>query len=128
MPVRDKGDAAVMGAYDPKEIASRIQKLIESEDNGDLAAASRRLGLSRELLAELVECAPCDRYLGEIAAVIRGYEVDAIWLLTGGDGVTTSRLAPELRLQCAELLSQIGREIIIRRRRNTDSGEGRAIA
>ena len=117
-----------MRAYDPKEIAARIQKLVEREDDGDIDAAARRLGLSRQVLAELVESAPCDRNLGAIAAVVRGYEVDAIWLLTGGDGVTTSSLPPELRLQCAELLSQIGREIIIRRRLNTDSGEGRAIA
>ena len=119
-----------MGGYDTKQVASRIRHLVQVEDGGDRDAAARRLGIPRLVLDSLLDGTTEITDLGLLASVIRGYRVDATWLLTGESDVTSSHLAPESRLQYADLLSQLGREILSRRQRylDEDSGEYRAIA
>jgi hypothetical protein len=119
-----------MTGYDPKQVAARVRQLIRVEDGGDEAVAATRLGLSAKLLSDLLAGGLEDANLAVLAAIIRGYRVDATWLLTGESDVTSSHLAPESRLAYADLLSELGREIMSRRGRPITGEEGgfRAIA
>ena len=72
-----------MAAFNPSGIARRVRSLVERRDNGDEAAAARRLGITADALAELLGGSFEHLNLDTLGAIMDGYEVDAIWLLTG---------------------------------------------
>jgi hypothetical protein len=59
-----------------------------------------------------------------LAAVARGYRVDATWLVTGVEDFHGERLAPAARLQVAALLQAVGQRILRARRRTVPRRPG----
>ena len=101
-----------MAAFTRGDIARRVRSLIEQHDNGNDAAAARRLGISCSALTELLEGSAEDLDLDVLGAVIDAYDVDAIWLLTGEHGLPTSQLPVQQRLELAEILSELSARVL----------------
>jgi len=94
------------------EIADRIRKLIARQDHGDVTVAAKRL-----------ECPIADVYLPErvlsgnephaiefLATVIRTYEADACWLITGS--IRSRPLSSEAKVTILELLDELGDRLL----------------
>ena len=99
----------------PRDIANRVRMLIANKDQGDLSAAAMRLELSMDEVQRLDEVLardPPTRRAGLLASVIRTYQADACWLLTGQETASITDLPPEIRLEVAHLLSEIGSRIL----------------
>ena len=99
----------------PRDIANRVRMLIANKDQGDLQTAARRLDLSMEevqRLDEVLAREPPHRRVGLLASVVRTYQADACWLLTGQETTSITELPPEIRLEVAQLLSEIGSRIL----------------
>lgn len=99
----------------PRDIANRIRMLIANNDQGDLSAAARRLALSVDevqRLDEVLAREPPAGRAGLLAIIVRTYHADACWLLTGRETTSITELPPEIRLEVAQLLSEIGSRIL----------------
>src|SRR6476661_1882386 len=82
-----------MSDFDKQGIAGRIRGLLSGQDEGDTAAAAKRLGVdATSLHMSIDESAPYPT-VDVIAAVIRTYGVDPCWLLTGYYDTLTHRSA-----------------------------------
>jgi hypothetical protein len=119
------GGGAAVEEWTPAGIVARLDALVRARDAGDLRRAAARCGVSRAALARLAAglraLAPerrrgPGRAAGVLAAVARGYRVDATWLVTGAEDFHGERLAPAARLQVAALLQAVGQRILRARR------------
>jgi len=100
------------------QIAGRIRALIARQDDGDVTAAARRLDLpiADVYLPERVICSGDEPAALEfLATVIRSYDADVCWLITG----TTARNATSARpfstgarLTIVELLGELGDRLL----------------
>ncbi len=95
------------------EIAGRIRTLIARQDDGDVTAAARRLErpIADVYLPErVISSADEPAAIEFLATVVRTYEADVCWLITG----TSSRsarerpLSSEVRVTIVELLDELG--------------------
>ena len=99
----------------PRDIARRIRVLIARQDHGDVTAAARRLRIPVEdvyRLEELLEHEEPPSRARLLATIVRRYDTDACWLLTGRENGGLADLPPEARLDVARLLSEIGNRIV----------------
>ena len=100
------------------QIAGRIRALIARQDHGDVTAAARRLDLpiADVYLPERVICSGDEPAALEfLATVVRSYDADVCWLITG----TTARNAGSARpvssgarLTIVELLGELGDRLL----------------
>ena len=104
-------------------IAERVRALVSSRDRGDHERASGRLGVpvgDLEQLDRLISEQMCDDRRGEpalrvLAAVMRNYQADPCWLLTGHSDLRNADLSALDRLKVADLLLRLG-EFLLRDR------------
>ena len=92
------------------EIAERIRTLIARQDDGDVTAAARRLErpiadvyLPERIIASADEPAAIEF----LATVVRTYEADVCWLITGTNARTALPLSREARGTIVELLAEL---------------------
>ena len=92
------------------EIAERIRTLISRQDDGDITAAARRLErpiadvyLPERIIASADEPAAIEF----LATVVRTYEADVCWLITGTNARTARPLSREARGTIVELLAEL---------------------
>ena len=92
------------------EIAERIRTLIARQDDGDVTAAARRLErpiadvyLPERIIASADEPAAIEF----LATVVRTYEADVCWLITGTNPRTARPLSREARGTIVELLAEL---------------------
>ena len=92
------------------EIAERIRTLIARQDDGDVTAAARRLErpiadvyLPERIIASADEPAAIEF----LATVVRTYEADVCWLITGTNARTARPLSREARGTIVELLAEL---------------------
>ena len=92
------------------EIAERIRTLIARQDDGDITAAARRLErpiadvyLPERIIASADEPAAIEF----LATVVRTYEADVCWLITGTHARTARPLSREARGTIVELLAEL---------------------
>ncbi|HUF28383.1 MAG TPA: hypothetical protein VMM18_15500 [Gemmatimonadaceae bacterium] len=89
--------------------------LIARQDSGDVTRAAQRLQIPIEALHHIEETltgsTPHERLL-LLACVVRRYDADACWLLTGSESRSIADLPPDLRIEIAGLLSEIGNRIV----------------
>jgi hypothetical protein len=108
--------------WSPAGIVARLDALVAERDAGDVRRAAARCGVTREALAQLAAALADDaRDLAAacgavLAAVARGYRVDATWLVTGDEDFHGDRLAPVARLRVADLLLHVGERLLVARR------------
>lgn len=106
------------------QIAGRIRTLIARQDAGDVTAAARRLSrpiADMYLPERVISSGDEPAALEFLASVIRGYEADACWLITGSDTRTTSPLSAEARVTIVELLGEVGDRLLDEVRHEKDA-------
>jgi len=92
------------------QIAKRIRRLIARQDDGDVTAAARRLDrpiadvyFPERLIASSDEPAA----LEFLATVVRTYEADAVWLITGTNARNAPIVTSEARVAIVEVLAEL---------------------
>ena len=99
----------------PRDIARRIRVLIARQDHGDITAAAKRLRIPVEDVFRLEELLTREEPRSRarlLATIVRRYDTDVCWLLTGRDDGRLTDLPPDARLDVARLLSEIGNRIV----------------
>ena len=97
------------------EIAERIRTLIARQDDGDITAAARRLERPiadvyspERVIASSNEPAA----VAFLATVVRTYETDACWLITGEAARTSNSLSSEARDAIVEVLEELSDHLL----------------
>ena len=104
----------------PHQIANRIRTLIARQDAGDITAAARRLERPIEDVYHLERTLSADAEpaaLDLLATVVRRYDADACWLLTGRDVSQADEFSSDVRGRLVHLLSAVSDRIIEEARR-----------
>ena len=107
------------------EIADRIRRLVARQDHGDVTAAARRLDrpIADVYLPErVIACGDAPAALDFLATVVRTYEADACWLITGTSGRSARPISTEARGTIVELLDQLSDRLLDEVRSERKSG------
>src|SRR5690349_22205731 len=99
------------------DIAERIRTLIARQDHGDVTAAARRLErpIADVYLPErVISSGDEPAALEFLATIVRTYDADACWLITGtdADGAASDRLSAEARVTIVGLLEELSNRLI----------------
>lgn len=105
----------------PEELAARVRELIDRHDRGDVAQAARRIGTRECDLRAIVDGDSSHPSLAALSAIVRGYDVDGWWLISG-EPQAGSTLPPERRVGTLNLLSELGTTLTMQRRLGHQSG------
>jgi hypothetical protein len=105
----------------PEELAARVRELIDRHDGGDVAQAARRIGTRECDLRAIVRGDSSHPSLAALSAIVRGYDVDTWWLISGEMEAGT-RLPPERRVGTLNLLSELGTTLTMQRRLDRQQG------
>jgi len=112
------------------QIADRIRHLIARQDDGDVTMAARRLDRS---IADIYSCErliSCGDDLAAVdflATVVRTYDADAVWLITGRDARDDRTVTSEARGTIVEVLAELSDHLLdqVRSEREAPSGVSR---
>lgn len=105
----------------PEELAARVRALIDRHDGGEIAQAARRLGTRECDLRAIVNGDSSHPSLAALSAIVRGYDVDCWWLISG-EPQAGSTLPPERRVGTLNLLSELGTTLTMQRRLGHQTG------
>ena len=105
----------------PEELAARVSELIDRHDRGDVAQAARRIGTRECDLRAIVNGDSSHPSLAALSAIVRGYDVDTWWLISG-DLQAGSNLPAERRVGTLNLLSELGTTLTMQRRLGRQPG------
>ena len=96
------------------EIADRIRTLIARNDDGDVTAAARRLNrpIADLYLPERVLSSGDEVALEFLASIVRNYDADACWLITGSTAHHAARLSVGERDVIVGLLGEVSDNLI----------------
>src|SRR5689334_5167584 len=98
----------------PEELAARVRDLVNRGDGGDVARAARRIGTRESDLRAIVDGSSTRPCVAALSAIVRGYDVDTWWLITG-ETHPGCALPPERRIRTLDLLSQLGTTLTLQR-------------
>ena len=95
-------------------IAGRIRRLIALHDEGDVTVAARRL--SRPIAdvyfpERIIACGDGPTAVEFLAEVVRTYDTDAVWLITGS-ATSAERLSTEARVAIVEVLGELSEHLL----------------
>lgn len=99
----------------PEELAARVRDLIDRHDDGDVARAARRIGAREVDLRAILDGESSHPSLAALSAIVRGYDVDTWWLISG-EAEAASRLPADRRVETLNLLSELGTTLTLQRR------------
>ena len=106
------------------QIAERIRHLIARQDHGDVTIAARRLErpiadvyFPERLIASTDELAAVDF----LATVVRMYEADAVWLITGRNALDDRTVTSEARGTIVEVLAELSDHLLDQVRSERDA-------
>ena len=105
----------MLAAIDPIQLAGRVAALIDRHDGGDAVRAAHRIGARLSDLRALVEATAEQPSLSALSAIVRGYDVDAWWLISGETGPDAG-LPADRRVQALNLLSELAAAMTMQRR------------
>ena len=97
------------------EIATRIRRLIARKDDGDITAAARRLErpISDVYYPErIIASADGPAALDFLATVVRSYEADAVWLITGNTARINGAVTTEAGVMIAAVLAELSERLL----------------
>src|SRR5919206_3299647 len=120
-----------MSAWNVAGIGARVRSIIQREHGGDVGAAARRLGVRPEELERIGLAMTSDAgpWLARVLArIVRGYRVDACWLLTGQHDLRLARLPAPARLHVANLLLEISDQLFRSRRERARTPQEAGVA
>ena len=99
------------------DIAERIRTLIARQDHGDITAAARRL--ERPIVdvyfpERVISSADEPAAIDFLATIVRTYEADVCWLITGASARSARRrpLSSEDRVTIVELLDELSDRLL----------------
>jgi len=98
-----------------EELAARVQGLVDRYDAGDSACAARRIGTREADLRAILEAQSSHPSLAALSAIVRGYDVDTWWLISG-ETEAGIRLPADRRIGTLNLLSELGTTLTLQRR------------
>jgi predicted trehalose synthase len=101
----------------PEELAARVRDLIDRSDGGDVSRAARRIGAREADLRSILASESGEPSLAALSAIVRGYDVDTWWLISG-ESEATSQMPTERRVGTLNLLSELGATLTLHRRLN----------
>lgn len=115
------------------DIAGRIRVLIARQDDGDVTIAARRLSRSISdvyLLERVISSANEPAAVEFLATVVRTYEADACWLITGTNSRTAlgHPLSTEARGTIVELLGELSDRLLDEARSGTVTARATALS
>lgn len=99
----------------PEELAARVRDLVDRHDGADVARAAKRIGAREADLRAILEAQTSEPSLAALSAIVRGYDVDTWWLISG-EREAGSSLSPERRVDTLNLLSELGATLTLQRR------------
>jgi hypothetical protein len=99
----------------PEELASRVRELVNGRDGGDLGRAARRIGARESDLRAILAAESARPSVAALSAIVRGYDVDTWWLITG-DTQPRPGGSAERRIDTLNLLSELGTTLTLQRR------------
>ena len=99
----------------PEELAARVRELVDHNDHGDVALAARRIGTRECDLRAILSADSSHPSLAALSAIVRGYDVDTWWLISG-EMEAGSSLPAERRVGTLNLLSELGTTLTMQRR------------
>jgi len=99
----------------PEELAARVRDLVDQHDAGDVARAARRIGAREADLQAIFEGQTTQPSLAALSAIVRGYDVDTWWLISG-EREAGSSLPAERRVGTLNILSELGATLTLQRR------------
>lgn len=102
----------------PEELAARVRDLIDRHDGGDVLRAARRIGAREADLRSILDAETGEPSLAALSAIVRGYDVDTWWLISGESQHAASDLPAERRVGTLNLLSELGTTLTLHRRLN----------
>jgi hypothetical protein len=107
-------------------IAGRIRRLIARHDNGDVTVAAKRL--SRPIAdvyypERLIACGDGPTAVEFLAEVVRSYETDVVWLITGTVG-SSEQISTEARVTIVEVLDELSEHLLFEARESNGSRGG----
>lgn len=96
------------------EIAGRIRRLIARQDEGDVTVAARRLArpIADVCTPERVIASADAAAVEFLAEVVRTYEADAVWLITGRTSRSSARVSSEVRVTIVEVLAELSDHLL----------------
>jgi hypothetical protein len=96
------------------EIADRIRTLIARNDEGDVIAAARRLDrpIADLYLPERVLASGEQAAIHFLASIVRNYDADACWLITGTTVGQPVPLSLGDRVAIVELIGEVSNRLI----------------
>jgi hypothetical protein len=99
------------------DIAERIRTLIARQDDGDVTAAARRLDRPIADVYQperVISSGDESAALEFLATILRTYEADACWLITGTDlqSASANQLTADARVTIVELLQQLSDRLL----------------
>ena len=97
------------------EIAGRIRRLIARQDEGDVTLAARRL--ARPIadvysLERVIASGDNTAAVEFLAEVVRIYDADAVWLITGNTSRNSARVSNEARVTIVEVLAELSEHLL----------------
>ena len=98
-----------------EELAARVRQLVDRFDSGDPVAAARRIGAREADLRAILDARSNQPSLSALSAIVRGYDVDTWWLISG-ETEAGSRLPADRRIGSLNLLSELGTTLTLQRR------------
>src|SRR5947207_5730504 len=99
----------------PEELAARVRELGHRYDGGAVVRASARIGTRESDLRSIVEAESRQPGAAVLSAIVRGYDVDTWWLISG-ETEAGSRLPADRRVDTLHLLSEVGTTLTLQRR------------
>ena len=99
----------------PEELAARVRELIDQFDGGDVPKASRRIGTRESDLRSILAAESNRPSLATLSSIVRGYDVDSWWLISG-EREAGSSLPADRRVGTLNLLSDLGTTLTMQRR------------
>src|SRR5919201_1619727 len=106
----------------PEELAARVRDLVDRYDGGDVVRAATRIGAREADLRSIIAAEPRQPSAAVLSAIVRGYDVDTWWLISG-ETEAGSRLPADRRVSTLNLLSEVGTTLTLQRWLN-GSGSG----
>ena len=97
------------------QIAERIRTLIARNDDGDVTAAARRLDrpIADVYFPERVLWSGDEPAAVEfLASIVRSYEADAVWLITGATRRNRAAVTTEARVVIVEVLGELSNHLL----------------
>ena len=102
-------------AIDARELAARVCDLVERFDGGDVSRAAQHIGAREADLRAILTAQNSHPSLAALSAIVRGYDVDAWWLISG-ESELGNNVPAERRVGTLNLLSELGTTLTLQRR------------